>query len=116
MTLCIDAMWYFFCFLSGVVSVAMDMKDMKLTVTGEIDPVRLASKLRKHCHAEIVSAGPPPAKKEEPKKAEPKKEEAKKEDEYLKLMQVWQSHNRSIQYPQPYHYVREEDPNACIIS
>ena len=76
----------------------MDTKEMKLTVTGEIDPVRLVSKLRKHCHVEIVSAGPPPAKKDEPKKED-----------------VWQSHNQSIQFPQPYYYVKEQDPNACVL-
>uniref|UniRef100_A0A2N9J1E4 HMA domain-containing protein n=1 Tax=Fagus sylvatica TaxID=28930 RepID=A0A2N9J1E4_FAGSY len=44
--------------LSGVDSITMDMKDKKLTVTGDIDPVDVVSKLRKLCHSEILSVGP----------------------------------------------------------
>ncbi|KAE8722690.1 Detected protein of confused Function [Hibiscus syriacus] len=55
--------------VSGVESVAMD-KDQKLTLTGDIDPVEAAKKLRKKlCHTEIVSVGP--AKEPEKKKEEP---------------------------------------------
>ena len=54
--------------LSGVESVSMDMKDKKLTLIGDIDPVGVVAKLRKFCHAEIISVGP--AKEE--KKDEPK--------------------------------------------
>ncbi|KAL5567889.1 hypothetical protein UlMin_024464 [Ulmus minor] len=46
---------------SGVDSISMDMKDKKLTVVGDIDPVSLVSKLRKLCYAEILSVGPPKA-------------------------------------------------------
>ena len=97
----------------------MDMKDKKLTVTGDIDPVGLVSKLRKICPAEILSVGP--AKEPEKKKEEPKKEEAKKEDEKKKdpkdevanLIKAYQAYNPHTQY----YYVRsvEEDPNACVI-
>ncbi|XP_038999341.1 heavy metal-associated isoprenylated plant protein 39-like [Hibiscus syriacus] len=69
--------------LSGVESVSFDTKDQKLTVIGDIDPVKAVSKLRKLCHAEIVSVGPakePEKKKEEPKKEEPKKVEESKKD------------------------------------
>lgn len=44
----------------------MDEKEKKLTVIGDIDPVSLVSKLKKLCHAEIVSVGP--ANKPEGKK------------------------------------------------
>ncbi|GJU65559.1 heavy metal-associated isoprenylated plant protein 39-like protein, partial [Tanacetum coccineum] len=85
--------------LSGVDSIAMDMKDKKLTVTGDVDPVTVVSKLRKICHTEIVSVGPAkePEKKdagaadkkkeEEKKKAEEKKkeEEKKKAEEARKI-------------------------------
>ncbi|KAK9291640.1 hypothetical protein L1049_019589 [Liquidambar formosana] len=44
--------------LSGVVSISMDTKDDKLTVTGDMDPVTVVTKLRKLCNTEIVSVGP----------------------------------------------------------
>jgi hypothetical protein len=80
----------------------MDMKDKKLTVIGDIDPVDVVSKLRKLCHTEILSVGPA---KEEKKKEEPKKDDKK---------------TGPMVNPNPYmtyHYVRsaEEDPNACVI-
>ncbi|KAI6679890.1 hypothetical protein NL676_033771 [Syzygium grande] len=42
----------------GVESIAMDMKDMKLTVVGHMDAVELVGKLRKLFLAEIISVGP----------------------------------------------------------
>ncbi|KAK7315139.1 hypothetical protein VNO77_33671 [Canavalia gladiata] len=54
--------------LSGVESVSVDMKEKKLTLSGDIDPVSAVSKLRKWCQTEIVSVGPA---KEEPKKSDP---------------------------------------------
>ncbi|CAI0546470.1 unnamed protein product [Linum tenue] len=78
------------------------MKERKLTVTGDIDPVNVVSKLRKSFRrTEIVTVGPA---------TEPKPPE-KKPNEY---------------YPPPpmttYYYARppppsaEEDPNSCVIS
>ncbi|CAI0546476.1 unnamed protein product [Linum tenue] len=55
--------------ISGVDSVSMDMKDMKMTVVGNVDPVQIVSKLRKLFPTEVVSVGPP-------KQPEKKKEEA----------------------------------------
>ncbi|XP_022006869.2 heavy metal-associated isoprenylated plant protein 39-like, partial [Helianthus annuus] len=76
--------------LTGVDSISMDMKDNKLTVTGDVDPVTVVSKLRKICHTKIVSVGPAkePEKKDgdggDNKKKEvikrKKKEEAKKKE------------------------------------
>ncbi|KAK4279300.1 hypothetical protein QN277_011099 [Acacia crassicarpa] len=60
--------------ITGVESVNMDMKDKKLTVTGEIDPIKIVGKLRKLCHTEIVSVG---AAKEPEKKKEKKENIAK---------------------------------------
>ena len=105
------------CFLScnliGVDSISMDMKDKKLTVTGEIDPVDVVNKLRKLCFTDIVSVGPA---KEEKKKEEAKKEEPKKDDKKKDTKE------EPIVYPMLYspympYYVRsvEEDPNACVI-
>ncbi|KAJ4705945.1 Heavy metal-associated domain [Melia azedarach] len=102
--------------LSGVDSISMDMKDKKLTVIGDIDPVTIVSKLRKLCHTEIVSVGPakePEKKKEEPKKEEPKKDEPKKDD-VSELVKAYKAYNPHLT---TYYYVRsaEEDPNACVI-
>lgn len=68
--------------LTGIDSIAMDMKEKKLTVIGSMDPVDVVSKLRKLWCTEILTVGPAkePEKKEEPKKEEAKKEEPKKEE------------------------------------
>ncbi|TKY45255.1 Beta-1,3-N-acetylglucosaminyltransferase lunatic fringe [Spatholobus suberectus] len=44
--------------LSGVESVSVDVKDKKMTLSGDIDPVSAVTKLRKWCHTEIVTVGP----------------------------------------------------------
>ncbi|KAL6127661.1 hypothetical protein ACLB2K_071024 [Fragaria x ananassa] len=102
--------------LEGLDSISMDMKDKKLTVTGDIDPVCLVSKLRKLCRTEIVSVGPAKEekKKEEPKKEEAKKGEDKKKDEVAELMKAYNAFNPPMS---THYYVRsvEEDPNACVI-
>ncbi|CAI0470242.1 unnamed protein product [Linum tenue] len=64
--------------LSGIDSIAMDMKERKMTVIGSVDPVNVVSKLRKYWPTtDIILVGPAkePEKKEEPKKEEGKKEE-----------------------------------------
>ncbi|XP_058206017.1 heavy metal-associated isoprenylated plant protein 39-like isoform X2 [Rhododendron vialii] len=115
--------------LNGVDSIAMDMKDKKLTVTGDIDPVKVAAKLRKLCHTEIVTVGSakePEKKKEEPKKEEPKKSggDDKKKAEAVKLHQIAYP-NYYPQYPhadhpppylqhQNFYRIAEEDPNSCL--
>lgn len=67
--------------LAGIDEIAIDLKGKKLTIIGTVDPVAVASKLRKYWQTDILLVGPAkePEKKEEPKK-EPKKEEAKKEE------------------------------------
>lgn len=126
--------------LSGVDSIAMDMKDKKLTLTGHIDPVTVVAKLRKLCPTDIVSVGPakePEKKKEEPKKDEPKKDDNKKKDSkdvaaqkaippYIHHYPHYQYYGHSQQpyyqqqAPVPSHYysrvVEDENPNACVIS
>ncbi|MBS2599586.1 cation transporter, partial [Salmonella enterica subsp. enterica serovar Typhimurium] len=109
--------------LSGIESISLDMKDKKLTVTGDVDPVHIVGKLRKLCHTEIVSVGPakePEKKKEEPKKEEPKKAEPQKDpkekekDQVAELVKAYKAYNPHMT---TYYYVRsaEEDPNACVI-
>ncbi|KAL3568629.1 hypothetical protein D5086_031280 [Populus alba] len=95
--------------LSGVDSVSIDMKEKKLTVTGDIDPVHIVAKLRKLCCTEIVTVGP--AKEPEKKKDDPKKQGGQKK----KDQDQYQAYNPHMP---PYYYARsvEEAPNACVIS
>ncbi|CAK7338740.1 unnamed protein product [Dovyalis caffra] len=112
--------------LAGVESISVDMKDKKLTVVGEIDAAKLVNKLRKLCHADIITVGPfkkPEPKKEEPKKEEPKKEEPKKQEEEKKkehdpVAELVKAYNAYNPHLTTYYHVRsiEEDPNACVIS
>ncbi|KAJ8633538.1 hypothetical protein MRB53_026874 [Persea americana] len=107
--------------LEGLESISMDMKEKKLTVTGDVDPVTIVSKLRKLCRSEIVSVGPAKEekkkeeKKEEPKKEEPKKDDKKKEsDQIADLVKAYQAYNPHYT---THYYVQsaEENPNACVI-
>ncbi|MED6191486.1 hypothetical protein PIB30_000585 [Stylosanthes scabra] len=114
--------------LSGIESIAMDMKERKLTVVGDIDPVQVVSKLRKTWHTEILTVGP--AKEPEKKKDESKKDDdnnnKKKEDDKKKkkkdpdeqtaeFVKLYRGYNP---YITTYYYVptAEENPNACAIS
>lgn len=67
--------------LPGIDSIAMDMKERKLTVIGTVDPVGVVSKLRKHWPTTAIILVGPAKEPEKEKKEEPKKEEAKKEEE-----------------------------------
>ncbi|XP_034711011.1 heavy metal-associated isoprenylated plant protein 39-like [Vitis riparia] len=98
--------------LPGVSSVSMDMKDKKLTVIGDVDPVSIVGRLRKVCHPEILSVGP--AKEPEKKKEEPKKEEKDPKDQWADLVKAYQAYNPHYT---THYFVRsvEEDPNACVI-
>ncbi|XP_039028904.1 heavy metal-associated isoprenylated plant protein 39-like [Hibiscus syriacus] len=66
--------------LSGIDSIAMDMKAKQLTVIGTVDAVNVVSKLRMNWSTSVVAVEPAkvPEKKGEPKKEEPKKEEEPK--------------------------------------
>ncbi|XP_061350310.1 heavy metal-associated isoprenylated plant protein 39-like [Gastrolobium bilobum] len=101
--------------ISGVESVSVDMKDKKLTLVGDIDPVHVVGKLRKWCHTEIVSVGPV---KEEKKKEDDKKDSIKV-PEPVKLYEAYPLyyHMTPLQSNQ-HHYVtsvEEEDTNGCVI-
>lgn len=105
----------------------MDMKDKKMTIIGDTDPVNVVSKLRKLCHAEIIAIGPAKEeKKEERKKEEEKKEEKKKEepkkkdtkDELADLMKAYETYYNQTKQPYPYHYYRSVEagsPSGCAI-
>ncbi|KAL3738193.1 hypothetical protein ACJRO7_019686 [Eucalyptus globulus] len=95
----------------GIGSLAMDSKDNKLTVSGNIDPVKVVNKLRKSWHTEIVSVGA--AKEDDGKKDEGKKEEGKKNDDQVaNLVKAYQTY-----YPMPitYYYVLHEKTTSCVI-
>ncbi|KAK7380378.1 hypothetical protein VNO78_32888 [Psophocarpus tetragonolobus] len=107
--------------ISGVESVSVDMKDQKMTIIGDVDPVQVVGKLRKFCHAEILSVGPAKEeKKEEPKKEE-KKPDPKKDpkEEYAELLkQQYEAYYNQLRYQQyPYYYYKtvDENPNGCVI-
>ncbi|KAJ4712088.1 Heavy-metal-associated domain-containing protein, putative, expressed [Melia azedarach] len=52
----------------GVDSIAADLKEQKLTITGEMDAVAIARKLKKIAKIEIVSVGPAKEEKKDEKK------------------------------------------------
>ncbi|KAJ7944962.1 Heavy metal-associated domain [Quillaja saponaria] len=111
--------------LSGIDSIAMDMKDKKLTVIGDVDPVDVVSKLRKIWHTEILAVGPAKepekkkdeGKKDEGKKDDSKKEDAKKKDQNEQIAELVKAYKQYNPYMTNYYHVpsAEENPNACVI-
>ncbi|KAF2297865.1 hypothetical protein GH714_004245 [Hevea brasiliensis] len=104
--------------LSGIDSIAVDMKDRKLTVTGDVDPVTIVSKLRKISHTEILSVGPAKEEKKDGGKKDGggKKEDEKKNpnDQIAELVKAYKAYNPYL--TQYYRVVTvEENPNACIV-
>ncbi|MFS7914265.1 putative heavy metal-associated domain, HMA, heavy metal-associated domain superfamily [Helianthus anomalus] len=53
--------------LSGIDSLAMDMKDKKMTIVGDVDPVDVIGKL-KNWHADVLSVGHAKEENKEPEK------------------------------------------------
>ncbi|CAJ1977007.1 unnamed protein product [Sphenostylis stenocarpa] len=95
--------------ISGVESVAMEMKEQKLTLIGDMDAVVIVEKLRKLCYTEILSFGPAKEEKKEKTKEEKKQTQNKNNnDNILKVCDAYHKH---------YHYSSyvEENPNACVI-
>ncbi|KAG4939623.1 hypothetical protein AAZX31_16G162000 [Glycine max] len=93
--------------LSGVESVSVDLKDRKMIILGNIDPVSAVSKLRRCCHTEIVTVGP--AKKEK------EKEKVKPAEVPVPLHQAYPLIYYQMTpppYPQIY-YVKSYDENPC---
>lgn len=52
--------------LTGIETISIEMKDKKLTVISDVDPIALVNKLKKLCHTELLTVGPAkePEKKE----------------------------------------------------
>ncbi|WVZ14386.1 hypothetical protein V8G54_011952 [Vigna mungo] len=103
--------------ISGVESVSVDMKDNKMTVIGDVDSVKVAIKLKKLCHADILSVGPAKEPKKEEKPPEPKKQpEAKKDpkEEYAQLLKIYEAYFNQIRHqPYPYYYNTTVEENPC---
>lgn len=125
--------------VSGIESIAMDMKDKKLTVIGDVDPLVIVKKLRKcgGC-AILLTVGPDPKEEEKKKKEaeEKKKKEAaekkkKEEEEEKKRLEECAAAYKKCYipyncppgpppcYPGPPPCYRaiscEENPNSCVI-
>lgn len=108
--------------IQGVVSVAIDDTDKKMTVIGDADPVCVTASLRKIGFAELVSVGPSkePEKKPDDKKPPEKKPDDKKPPE--KKQEASQTNLAYVILPTSCHYCSddtyyfsEENPNACRI-
>ncbi|PQM41827.1 heavy metal-associated isoprenylated plant protein 39 [Prunus yedoensis var. nudiflora] len=102
--------------LTGIDSIAMDMKERKLTVIGDIDPVDVVARLRKCWHTDILTVGPAKEEKKDEKKDEKKKDEGKDDDKkkVADLVKAYEAYNP---YMTKCYYVQsaEENPNACVI-
>ncbi|KAF9664219.1 hypothetical protein SADUNF_Sadunf17G0133300 [Salix dunnii] len=96
---------------SGVESVSIEMKDKKMTVTGNVDPVNIVAKLRKLCRTEIITVGP--AKEPEKKKEEPKKEEPKKKDDPVANYLSYYAQIPPPYYHSYYCYDPVDNQNPC---
>ncbi len=97
----------------------MDMKDKKLTVIGEVDPVDVVAKVRKHWpNADIVSVGPAKEEKKPEAKKEPEKPKPKSESEQIEeMLKLYKSYGYTPYGGPNYRvYSIEENPNSCIIS
>ncbi|KAK4283031.1 hypothetical protein QN277_000034 [Acacia crassicarpa] len=89
--------------MPGVESVGVDMKDNKMTVIGGVDAVRVAGKLRKLSHTEIVSVGP-------------KKDDPPKPEEPESVIVPYLYHNNPPYYPYYCLTPVEQHPVGCVIS
>ncbi|XP_038875236.1 heavy metal-associated isoprenylated plant protein 39-like [Benincasa hispida] len=100
--------------LLGIVSVAADTKENKITVIGTADPIKIVKKVRKVWpSAYLISVGP---EKEEAKKPDPKKEEAQPkidQIDWVKACNAFHSYPTTHYY---YPYQEQYNPNTCVIS
>ncbi|GFQ05826.1 putative late blight resistance protein homolog r1b-12 [Phtheirospermum japonicum] len=99
--------------LTGIESLAVDMKERKITVIGDVDPVQVVGKLRKYWHTELLTVGPAkePEKKNEANKND-KKETEKIADQLIKFHNYQYYPYYTKYYPV---YSAEENPNSCVI-
>ncbi|GLJ10209.1 hypothetical protein SUGI_0124110 [Cryptomeria japonica] len=95
--------------VEGVDSVAVDMKENKITIIGEADPVFVTQRLRKFGFgfAELLSVGSAKEEKTEGEKKDVKKEEKTPEIPTIVYIQR--------PYYGDYSFASDENPNACTI-
>lgn len=96
--------------LSGIDSISMDMKDKKMTVIGDVDPIKVVSKLKKQWHTQILTVGP--AKEE--KKDEGRKDDDNKKKESEQIAELVRAYN-AYNHHMAMYYLPDESPNSCII-
>ncbi|XP_052479732.1 heavy metal-associated isoprenylated plant protein 39 isoform X3 [Gossypium raimondii] len=92
------------------------LSDKKMTVIGGVDPIKVASKLKKQWHTQILTVGPA---KEEKKDGGKKDEGGKKDDDSKKkeseqIAELIRAYNAYNQHMAMY-YRSDEYPNSCII-
>ncbi|KAG6636717.1 heavy metal-associated isoprenylated plant protein 39-like isoform X2 [Carya illinoinensis] len=91
--------------LTGIDSIEMNMKDKKLTVIGEVDPVCVVKKVRKIWRlTEILTVGPAKEEKKDDGKKDDKKKDDKKDDK-----------GPNPHHTVEYYYVPDPYPNNCVI-
>nr|XP_043613859.1 heavy metal-associated isoprenylated plant protein 39-like [Erigeron canadensis] len=108
--------------LSGIESMAIDMKDKKLTLIGDVDPVDVVGKLKKW-HTEIVTVGPAKEEKKKVEEKKPDEDKKKKEEEEERKrwedFQRWMALHRPINPYMPQQYcvrsVEDYPDNSCVI-
>ncbi|KAL5789284.1 hypothetical protein ACOSQ2_004172 [Xanthoceras sorbifolium] len=81
--------------LLGVDSISLNMKDNKLTMTGDIDPAYVVIELRSICYTELVSFEQHGEKKKEKKKPE--------KDSVAGLVKAYQAY---ISYKTSYYHIK----------
>lgn len=87
----------------GINSISLDLKERKLTIIGNMDPMEVVAKLRKTYRTDVVTIGP--AKEpEKPKEEKPKE----KEPQVTPNVNGYMSYN-PYSYPiTKYYYCYEE--------
>lgn len=89
--------------LSGIESIAVDMKEREITVIGTVDPIRVVSKLRKHWSSTTIILVGPAKEPEKESKEEPKKEEGEKKEEEPK-----RGEEKAVEEPKKVEEVKKE--------
>jgi len=102
--------------VEGVESVAVDLKERKITVIGDADPVCLTVKLRKFGCTELLSVGPAKEEKkaEGEKKEETKKDGGKKDEKKVEPPTIVYV-TPSSYAPYPYTVVTDDYNPSCTI-
>lgn len=116
--------------LLGIDSIAMDMKDRKMTVIGDVDPITAVAKLRKQWVVDILTVGPAKEEKKDGgdkkkeaggsggdgnKKPEEKKLEAEQQQIAELVRRAYRGYNPHLDPCYYVHSIEEENPNSCTI-